>query len=86
MLAPFLLEPYTGSPTIFFGALAVVASIGAFVPVLSGKETAGQLETVGEGFPNWPDRCSAGVALGIVCGSAASYPCVAWPPTAVIVM
>ncbi len=51
VVAPFLLEPYTGSPTIFFGTLAVVASIGAFVPVLFGKETVGQLETVSEGVP-----------------------------------
>ena len=51
VLAPFLLEPYTGSPGIFFGALAVVASIGAFVPVLFGKETVGQLETVTEAVP-----------------------------------
>jgi len=28
---------------IFFGTLAVVALIGAFVPVLFGKETVGQL-------------------------------------------
>ena len=49
VLAPFLLEPYTGSPTIFFGTLAIVASIGAFVPVLFGKETVGQLEAVTEG-------------------------------------
>jgi hypothetical protein len=28
-----------------------VASIGAFVPVLFGKETVGQLETVSEGVP-----------------------------------
>jgi len=49
--APFLLVPYTGSPTIFFGTLAVVAAIGAFVPVLFGKETVGQLETVTEGVP-----------------------------------
>jgi putative MFS transporter len=48
VLAPYLLVPYTGSPTIFFGALVVVASIGAFVPVLFGKETVGQLETVSE--------------------------------------
>jgi MFS transporter, putative metabolite:H+ symporter len=48
VVAPFLLEPYTGSPTIFFGTLVVVASIGAFVPVLFGKETVGQLETVSE--------------------------------------
>jgi putative MFS transporter len=51
VMAPFLLEPYTGSPTIFFGTLAVVASIGAFVPVLFGKETVGQLETVSEAVP-----------------------------------
>jgi MFS family permease len=51
VVAPFMLEPYTGSPTIFFGTLAVVASIGAFVPVLFGKETVGQLETVTERVP-----------------------------------
>jgi MFS transporter, putative metabolite:H+ symporter len=51
VVAPFMLEPYTGSPTIFFGTLAVVALIGAFVPVLFGKETVGQLETVTEAVP-----------------------------------
>jgi MFS family permease len=51
VMAPFLLEPYTGSPTIFFGTLAVVASIGAFVPELFGKETVGQLETITEAVP-----------------------------------
>jgi putative MFS transporter len=51
VLAPFLLEPYTGSPVVFFGTLLVVALIGAFVPVLFGKETIGQLETVTEGSP-----------------------------------
>jgi MFS transporter, putative metabolite:H+ symporter len=51
VVAPFLLEPYTGSPAIFFGTLAIVASIGAFVPVLFGKETVGQLETVSEAVP-----------------------------------
>ncbi len=51
VMAPFLLEPYTGSPTIFFGTLAVVASIGAFVPVLFGRETVGQLETITEAVP-----------------------------------
>jgi hypothetical protein len=30
-----------------------VASIGAFVPVLFGKETVGQLETVAEGVPEF---------------------------------
>jgi len=48
-LAPFLLTPYTGSPVIFFGVLAIVALIGAFVPILFGKETVGQLETFSEG-------------------------------------
>jgi MFS family permease len=51
VLAPFLLEPYTGSPMTFFGTLLIVALIGAFVPVLFGKETVGQLETVTEGAP-----------------------------------
>ncbi|MBV8739592.1 MAG: MFS transporter, partial [Alphaproteobacteria bacterium] len=51
VVAPFLLAPYTGSPTIFFGTLAIVALIGAFVPVLFGKETVGQLETVSEAVP-----------------------------------
>jgi hypothetical protein len=32
-------------------ALAIVASIGAFVPVLFGKETVGQLEAVSEAVP-----------------------------------
>jgi MFS transporter, putative metabolite:H+ symporter len=48
VLTPFLLEPYTGSPRVFFGTLLVVALTGAFVPVLFGKETVGQLETVTE--------------------------------------
>ena len=51
VVAPFMLEPYTGSPVIFFGTLAAVASIGAFVPVLFGRETVGQLETITEGAP-----------------------------------
>jgi MFS family permease len=51
VVAPFMLEPYTGSRTIFFGTLAIVALIGAFVPVLLGKETVGQLETVTDGIP-----------------------------------
>ncbi len=48
VLTPFLLEPYTGSATIFFGTIAVIVAIGAFVPVLFGRETTGQLETVTE--------------------------------------
>jgi hypothetical protein len=36
---------------IFLRTLAVVASIGAFVPVLFGTETVGQLKTVSEGVP-----------------------------------
>jgi putative MFS transporter len=46
VLVPYLLEPYTESATIFFGTIAVVVATGACVPLLFGKETVGQLETV----------------------------------------
>jgi MFS family permease len=46
VLAPFLMEPYTGSATIFFGTIFVVVAIGAFIPRAFGRETVGQLETV----------------------------------------
>jgi MFS family permease len=49
VLAPFLMEPHTGSPTIFFGTILVVVAIGAFIPLAFGRETVGQLETVTEG-------------------------------------
>ena len=32
-LAPFLMEPHTGSATIFFGTIFVVVAIGAFIPL-----------------------------------------------------
>ena len=48
VLAPFMLEPYTGSPFAFFGTIVVVVVLGAFIPVLFGKETVGQLERVTE--------------------------------------
>ncbi|MBV8119641.1 MAG: MFS transporter [Alphaproteobacteria bacterium] len=48
VVAPFLMAPFTGSPTIFFGTMLVVASLGAFIPVIFGRETVGQLETVTE--------------------------------------
>jgi MFS family permease len=51
VLAPFLIEPHVGSPTIFFGTILVVVAIGAFIPLLFGRETIGQLETVTEGVP-----------------------------------
>ncbi len=51
VLAPFLMVPHTGSPTIFFGTIVVVVAIGAFIPLILGKETVGQLETVTEGAP-----------------------------------
>jgi len=44
--APFLMVPHTGSPVIFFGTIIVLVTIGAFIPVLFGRETVGQLETV----------------------------------------
>jgi putative MFS transporter len=49
VLAPFLMEPYTGSATIFFGTILVVVAVGAFIPRVFGRETVGQLETVTEG-------------------------------------
>ncbi len=51
VLAPFLMAPHTGSPTIFFGTILVVVSIGAFIPVLFGRETVGQLESFTEAVP-----------------------------------
>jgi MFS family permease len=49
VLFPLFLERYTASPVVFFGTLMVVVAIGAFVPLLFGRETVGQLETVTEG-------------------------------------
>ena len=49
--APYVLEPFTHSPTIFFGSLVVVVATGALIPLLFGKETIGQLETVTEEIP-----------------------------------
>jgi MFS family permease len=51
VLVPFLMVPHTGSPTIFFGTIVIAASIGAFIPLLFGRETVGQLEAVTEGAP-----------------------------------
>ena len=48
VLTPFLLEPYTGSATIFFGRSRWWWRIGACIPLLFGKETVGQLELVTE--------------------------------------
>jgi MFS family permease len=48
VLAPFLMEPHTADPTIFFGTIFVVVAIGAFIPPIFGRETVGQLETVTE--------------------------------------
>jgi MFS family permease len=48
VLAPFLMEPYTAFPTIFFGTIFVVVAIGAFIPPIFGRETVGQLEAVTE--------------------------------------
>ena len=36
-LAPFLMEPYTGSATIFFGTILLVAAIGAVVRSCSAR-------------------------------------------------
>jgi hypothetical protein len=45
------MEPHTGSAMIFFGTIFAVVAIGAFIPVLFGKETVGQLEDVSEAMP-----------------------------------
>jgi MFS family permease len=50
-LAPFLMEPHTGSAVIFFGTIFVIVAIGAFIPLAFGRETVGQLETVTELVP-----------------------------------
>ena len=50
-LAPYLMEPHTASPTIFFGTIFAVVAIGAFIPLVFGRETVGQLETVTEAVP-----------------------------------
>jgi MFS family permease len=51
VLAPFLIEPHTGSPGIYFGTILAVVAVGAFLPLLFGKETVGQLEMVTETVP-----------------------------------
>jgi MFS transporter, putative metabolite:H+ symporter len=51
VLAPFLLAPHTGSPSIYFGTILGMVTIGAFIPLLFGRETVGQLETVTEAVP-----------------------------------
>ena len=51
VLAPFLMEPLVGSPTIFFGTILVGRGDRRLYPVAFGRETVGQLETVTEGVP-----------------------------------
>ena len=51
VLVPFLMVPHTGSPIIFFGTIVIAASVGAFIPLVFGRETVGQLETVTERVP-----------------------------------
>jgi MFS family permease len=46
VLGPFLMAPFTGSPTIFFGTMATIVAVGAFIPLFLGRETIGQLEMV----------------------------------------
>jgi hypothetical protein len=41
------------TPTIFFGTIVLVVSVGAFVPLLFGRETRGQLELVTETVPEF---------------------------------
>jgi MFS family permease len=46
VIAPFLMAPFTGSPTVFFGTMVLLVAIGAFIPLCFGRETIGQLELV----------------------------------------
>jgi len=50
-LAPFLMEPHTGSAPIFFGTIVVVVAIGAFIPLAFGRETVGNIESFTEMVP-----------------------------------
>lgn len=45
---PFLISGYTGSAVIFFGTILIFSVMGAFIPMLLGDETVGQLELVTE--------------------------------------
>jgi MFS family permease len=60
-LVAFFMAPHTGSPTIFFGTMLLFAAIGAFVPIVWGKETIG--------------RSRAGDGTRLKSGSAASALC-----------
>jgi hypothetical protein len=62
---------------ITYSTRPVVASIGAFVPVLFGKETVGQLETPSRGVPGMPDKVIARAFASRIVYDAAIYPCVA---------
>lgn len=46
VLFPLFMEQHTASPVVFFGTLLVVVGVGAFLPLLIGRETVGHLETV----------------------------------------
>ena len=51
VLFPFLLEPHTASPLVFFGTMVVVVAFGACIPTVFGRETIGNLETFTEALP-----------------------------------
>ena len=48
LAVPLYLTKYTASPVIFFGTALLFALVGAFIPVLFGAETIGQLELISE--------------------------------------
>jgi MFS family permease len=49
VLFPLFMERYTASAQVFFGTLLVVVGVGACLPLLFGRETVGNLETVTKG-------------------------------------
>jgi MFS family permease len=48
VLFPLFMERHTADPVVFFGTLLCVVGVGAFLPLLIGRETVGHLETVTE--------------------------------------
>ena len=51
VIAPFLMASYTGSPAIFFGTMVGVVAVGAWIPLMFGRETLGNLEAFTEAIP-----------------------------------
>jgi|GEM_PF-387093 MFS family permease len=51
VLVPFVMVSHTASPTIFFGTMIAMVTIGACIPFALGRETLGNLESFTETEP-----------------------------------